>query len=134
MIANYFGFKTDLNSLRKRFSVSSHGTSLQQLHAIAAKLNLSGRALQVDLSEIKQLQLPCIVHWDLHHFVVLKSISKKRVVILDPGSGELTYSILDFSKHFTGIALELTPTPNFEKVKDIHKLSLAHFWSKIFGI
>ena len=134
MIANYFGFKTDLNSLRNRFSVSSHGTSLQQLNAIAANLNLSGRALQVDLSEIKQLQLPCIVHWDLHHFVVLKSVSKKRVVILDPGSGELAYSILDFSKHFTGIALELTPTPNFEKVKDIHKLSLAHFWSKIFGL
>jgi len=134
MIANYFGFKTDLNSLRNRFSVSSHGTRLQQLNAIAANLNLSGRALQVDLSEIKQLQLPCIVHWDLHHFVVLKSVSKKRVVILDPGSGELAYSILDFSKHFTGIALELTPTPNFEKVKDIHKLSLAHFWSKIFGL
>lgn len=134
IVASHYGLVTDLANLRKRFNISSHGTNLKQVHSIAANLELSGRALQVDLSEIDQLQLPCILHWDLNHFVVLKSVSRSKVVIVDPAVGELTYTIQDFANHFTGIAMELTPTAKFEKKTEVQKLSLTHFWNRIFGL
>ena len=110
MVASHFGYVSDLSMLRNQFKISSQGTSLKQLMDIAAKLELAGRALQLDLEHLSQLQLPCILHWDMNHFVVLKAVGKNKVVLLDPAIGEVTYSHDEFAKHFTGIALELTPT------------------------
>ena len=134
MVASHFGYVSDLSMLRNQFKISSQGTSLKQLMDIAAKLELAGRALQLDLEHLSQLQLPCILHWDMNHFVVLKTVSKNKVVLLDPAIGEVTYSHDEFAKHFTGIALELTPTAKFEKKEVRQKLSLSHFWQRIFGL
>jgi len=82
---------------------------------IASKLELAGRALQLDRVDISKLQLPGILHWDLNQFVVLKSVGKKSITVLHPDFGEVTYTRAEFSKHVTGIALELTPTEKFEE-------------------
>src|SRR5690554_2109573 len=92
MIASHFGYISSLSSLRNQFKISSQGSNLKQLMDIAAKLELSGRALQLDLEHLPQLQLPCILHWDMNHFVVLKSVGKKKGTILDPAIGEVTYN------------------------------------------
>jgi ATP-binding cassette subfamily B protein RaxB len=101
---------------------------------IASKLELAGRALQLDMVDISKLQLPCILHWDLNHFVVLKSVGKKSITVLDPAVGEIKYTRAEFSEHFTGIALELTPTEKFEEKKVTRALTLSHFWKRIFGL
>jgi ATP-binding cassette subfamily B protein RaxB len=84
--------------------------------------------------DISILQLPCILHWDLNHFVVLKSVGKKSITVLDPAVGEVKYTRAEFSEHFTGIALELTPTEKFEEKKVTRALTLSHFWKRIFGL
>ena len=134
MVAGHYGYVSDLSMLRNQFKISSQGTNLKQLMDIAAKLELAGRALQLDLEHLSQLQLPCILHWDMNHFVVLKAVGKNKVVLLDPAIGEVTYSHDEFAKHFTGIALELTPTAKFEKKEVRQRLSLSHFWQRIFGL
>jgi len=134
MIAGFYGFDTDLASLRARFSISSKGTTLKQLMDMAGRLDFSCRALRAEVSDISQLQQPCILHWDMSHFVVLKKISRNKVVIHDPASGERSLKIEEFEKHFTGVALELTPTDGFEEKEEKQTLSIWHFWSKITGL
>lgn len=134
MVAHYHGYRSDLNQLRRRFSISNHGINLKQLIAMAGKLNLIGRALQLDLEHLPQLQLPCIIHWDMNHFVVLKSVSANKAVIHDPASGEKTMSLEEFANHFTGIALELTPSEEFVQKEEKQRLRFRQLWSKIIGL
>jgi ATP-binding cassette subfamily B protein RaxB len=134
MIASFHGYETDLAHLRQRIQVSSHGTNLKSLIDMAARLHLAGRALKLDSDSVGGLQLPCILHWDLNHFVVLKSVKSRKAVIHDPASGEKTLTKEEFDKHFTGIALELTPTSKFEVGDTRKRLGLQHFWSRISGL
>ncbi|WLD58025.1 peptidase domain-containing ABC transporter [Salinispirillum sp. LH 10-3-1] len=134
MIAGFYGYDTDLLHLRKRFSVSQHGVNLKQLMDMAARLQLVGRALQLEVDEIPQLQTPCVLHWDMNHFVVLKSSSSKGVLIHDPAQGEVSLSWEEVAKHFTGVALELTPTEAFKPAKERRRLRLSQFWTRIRGL
>lgn len=134
MIASFHGYETDLAHLRQRIQISSHGTNLKNLIEMAARLHLSGRALKLDSDSVAGLQLPCILHWDLNHFVVLKSVKRNKAIIHDPANGERTLTKEEFDKHFTGIALELTPTNKFEIADTRKRLGLQHFWSRISGL
>lgn len=134
MITGFYGFDTDMTSLRRRFSISSHGTNLKQLMDMAGRLHLSPRALRAEVDDLPQLQLPCIIHWSLNHFVVLKAIKRKKFILHDPAIGERLLDREEFSRHFTGVVLELTPTQAFEAGEDKRYLRLSHFWSRIVGL
>ncbi len=134
MIASFHGYDTDLANLRRRFSISSHGTNLKSLIDMAGRMHLAGRALKLDSDHIGGLQLPCILHWDMSHFVVLKSVKARKAIIHDPASGERTLTKDEFDKHFTGVALELTPTEKFESAEVRQRLGLKQFWSRITGL
>ncbi|MDO9518678.1 MAG: peptidase domain-containing ABC transporter [Pseudohongiella sp.] len=113
MIATYFGNKIDLNSLRRDHAVSGRGANLADILGIAEALSMSTRALKLELEDLSALQLPAVLHWDMTHFVVLKKISKKGLVINDPAVGERTYGFNEAGRHFTGIAVEFTPAAGF---------------------
>ena len=117
MIAGAHGYRTDLLSLRQRFAISLKGATLKSLIDIAAALHLSARPLRLELEDLGKLQTPCILHWDLNHFVVLKRVLRNGAGILihDPARGEVRVPMTEVSTRFTGVALELTPTPRFEK-------------------
>lgn len=115
MIASAHGHNTDLLTLRRRFEMSSRGATLGRLMQIADQMGLANRALRLELEELPQLQVPCILHWDLNHFVVLVRADAKRITVLDPAVGERTLTLKEASPHFTGVALELAPTQTFEK-------------------
>lgn len=134
MVAAYYGYKTDLTSLRQEHEISLKGANLEELMQIADKLKLSTRALRLDLEHLSQLKTPCILHWDMNHFVVLKKVTKKSIEIHDPGLGERKYTMEEFSKHFTGVALELSPTEEFKSEDSRVNLKLSDFWSKVTGL
>lgn len=134
MIVGFYGYKTNLTSLRQRFSISNHGANLKSLIDIAARLNLSARALRLDIHDLHQLQCPCILHWGMNHFVTLREVHKRKIVIHDPAIGEREIEPSELSKNFTGVALELTPTEDFQKGEDQKKLRLRHFGSRIVGL
>jgi len=133
MIAGYYGHNTSLTELRRKYSVSIKGVNLQSLTEIADQLGFSARALRCDLDELVKLGTPCILHWDLNHFVVLKSVSRNKIVIHDPAKGKRTLSFSDVSRHFTGVALELTPTPNFAKKTTKERVRIFDLWNKMTG-
>lgn len=134
MVAGYWGYKSDVGSLRKRYSMSIKGATLKGVIAIASGLALSSRALKLEISDLTQLKCPSILHWSMNHFVVLKSVSVTHAVIHDPAIGMRTLPLSEFSKHFTGIALELTPTSGFKKTDDTRRVSLVALMGRVSGL
>ncbi|CAM3757188.1 peptidase domain-containing ABC transporter [Litorimonas haliclonae] len=134
MIARYHGHDIDLNILRRRHLVSMSGTSLGGLMKIAATLDLAPRPLRVELDQLHKLQTPAILHWDLNHFVVLKSVKGDKVKIIDPGIGQRVMSLSQVSKHFTGVAMELSPTAEFSAQDERLRPHLSLLWSRLVGL
>ena len=134
MVAGYHGHEVDLNTLRRNYPVTLRGTNLQTLMQLSEKMGFTGRPLRLELDEIDQLQRPTILHWDMNHFVVLKKVSTKTITIHDPAQGIRTLSLEEVSKHFTGVALELTPNSEFTPKKEVRKVAFSQFWQKIVGL
>ncbi|RQQ44412.1 peptidase domain-containing ABC transporter [Burkholderia stagnalis] len=134
MIASYHGHDLDLVSLRRRFSPSLKGATLNDVMLIASRLDLTSRALRLELGELGKLKLPCILHWDMNHFVVLKSVSRGRITIHDPARGLRDVPLAEVSDHFTGIALELMPSPSFTRTKARESISMAKLVGSVTGM
>jgi ATP-binding cassette subfamily B protein RaxB len=138
MAASYHGHKLDMPAMRKRFSANLKGMNLQQLIELGDSLGLASRALQCPIDEVYKLATPCILHWDLNHFVVLAQVSGKgstaKYTVNDPALGKIILTSEDFSKHFTGICLELTPTSKFEVKQEQARMKLTQLWSSISGL
>lgn len=134
MVSSYWGHKIDLASMRRRFSVSLKGATLKGVMAMAQGLGLQTRPLKLDMQHLPELKLPCILHWDLNHFVVLKSVSAKKAVILDPAVGERSLALEEFAKHFTGVALELIPGSSFKKTEEVQKFTLLSLMGQVVGL
>ncbi len=84
MICGHFGKNIDLISLRRKFNLSARGANLAGINGIAEQLGMVTRALSLELDELGALKMPCILHWDFSHFVVLVSVKRNRYVLHDP--------------------------------------------------
>jgi ATP-binding cassette subfamily B protein RaxB len=133
MIAWYYGHRIDLNALRRCYPVSLKGVTLRGLVQIASHLKLASRPLRFELSHLRKLHVPAIVHWDMNHFVVLKTSTNKTVVVHDPAVGEIRLPLSEASKHLTGIAIELSPAEDFSPKDEAARLPLADFWGQTRG-
>ncbi len=138
MIATSHGHKLDMPAIRKRYSANLKGMNLQQLIELGDNLGLASRALQCPIDEVHKLSTPCILHWDLNHFVVLTKVSGKgssaKFSINDPALGKRTLNSKTISQHFTGICLELTPTNKFEVKQEQTRMKFTQLWSSISGL
>ncbi len=74
MVASYFGYQSDISTLRREHPISLKGSSLKDVIDIAAQLGLGSRAVRCELEELKDLRRPAILHWNMDHFVVLKDV------------------------------------------------------------
>lgn len=134
MLANFHGNQITLDKLRQVSPVSNQGSNLTQLMQLGDLLGLSCRALKLQLSELKVLQTPCILHWNFQHFVVLKKVTKRYCEIADPALGLRRLNIDQVSEAFTGIAVEMQPNTKFSKASTAQKLELRHFLSNAIGV
>ena len=134
MIASYHGYKTDLGALQRQKIGTGRGARLSDLIQIAAKLKLGARPVKLELENFFQLQLPAVLHWDFNHFVVLTRVRNNGIELHDPGSGRRNLSWDQVSKHFTGVALELTPETDFQPKEDKRKISLKQLLGRVQGV
>ncbi len=133
MVLGYHGVITDLATLRARHAISLKGMTLTTLAKMAGDEKLGFRAVRLELPDLAQLRLPAILHWDLNHFVVLKSVKADAVVVHDPNMGERRYSLAEVSKHFTGVALELWPDPGFAPREEKTSIALSQLIGQVSG-
>lgn len=134
MVANYHDRHVELAELRRRFGLSMKGATLQDLVRIAEQLGLAARPLRVELEELALLRTPCVLHWDLSHFVVLKSASRDGAVIHDPAFGVRRMAMGEVSKHFTGVALEFTHIGGFEPAQPPPRIRMRALLGHIVGL
>ncbi|WP_343607253.1 peptidase domain-containing ABC transporter [Roseateles sp.] len=134
MVCSYWGHRIDVSTMRRRFSVSLKGVTLKAMVAMAQALGLQARPLKLDVPHLARLRLPCILHWDMDHFVVLKKVGRSSVVIHDPAVGERRVTMTALSSHFTGIALELTPGSTFQSRNEEQRFTLASLMGRVVGL
>ncbi len=113
MVSSYFGLRTDLSGMRSRLGTAQDGMNLNQMIVQAGRVGLSSRALKLEPESLRHLKTPCVLHWDLNHFVVLKKASARKIVIHDPAVGMVKMSYAEASGHFSGYAVEFEPNQNF---------------------
>lgn len=133
MVASANGNHISLTEMRRRFPLSLKGAKLNQLIHIAQLLGMQTRALRLDMEDLPKLQLPCILHWDLNHFVVLSKVGRGKVTIHDPAIGKREIPLSEVSAHFTGVALELTPGKDFTPRKAVPGISLRQLTGHVTG-
>lgn len=123
MIAKYYGKHYNAETLRQIAGYSKQGISLLGISETAEKIGFRTRGVQITIQQLKKVNLPCVLHWDQNHFVVLTETRRNKCKIADPGKGMVIYSFTEFLSHWEssenedgeqfGIALLLEPTPAF---------------------
>lgn len=134
IIAGFYGHQIDMVSLRQRFPSSQKGSTLTDVMSFAQNLGMGCRAVRLELDELHKLNLPCVLHWDMNHFVVLKSISKSTITIHDPARGVRKVAMDEVSRSFTGVALELYPAATFEQKNEKKSISMLNLIRNVSGI
>ncbi|MCS3809274.1 peptidase domain-containing ABC transporter [Xanthomonas sp. 4461] len=134
MVAGYHGLDISLLDLRKRFPISQKGATLRDIVELGEKISLSTRSVRCEMSGLFRLKLPALLHWDFEHFVVLVEARRDKFIVHDPASGVLQMSNDEVSNHFTGIALQLTPSADFRVGREGERFTLLAFLSGRRGI
>ncbi len=122
MVASFHGHRTDLSAMRLRLSPSLKGITLKHVAQIAETMGMTARGVQVPLESLGKLRLPAVLHWDMNHFVVLTKVAGRRITVHDPARGKRVLTLDEASRHFTGVAMEFTPTSTFQKKDEREKI------------
>lgn len=134
MIANYHGLDIDLGSMRRRFAPSLRGAALRSLISIADRIGLTPRAVKLPLEQLSNLHVPAVLHWDMNHYVVLERVKGDKALIHNPDGRSLWMPMEEVSGHFTGVALELRVSENFETGNQRNNLRLSQLWRRMTGL
>ncbi|WP_300434149.1 peptidase domain-containing ABC transporter [Christiangramia sp.] len=127
IVAKYYGKTISLPELRRLSETTREGSSLLSLSDTSEKIGFRTLGVKLSTSTLNEATLPCILHWNNDHFVVLYKIKKGTYYISDPSYGLISYSEQEFidtwigknanTEDSEGIALLLEPTPKFENYK-----------------
>ena len=118
MIGQYWGKSLSVNRLRNMTNVSRSGASLNAISAAAENLGFTTHPVKATLDKLAEQSLPAIAHWEGKHFIVVYEITKKQVIVGDPGLGQRTLTRQEFTTNWTGYALLLEPTSLFKGVEN----------------
>ena len=123
MVCKYFGRDYSLESLSKLCFVTTEGTSMLGINEAANTIGLYTVCARTTITVLSDAPLPCILHWNQNHFVVLYKVKNgKKYFVADPGKGLVIYSLEEFKQHWIstnsngedkGIAMFLETTPAF---------------------
>jgi ATP-binding cassette, subfamily B, bacterial len=114
MVLGAFGREAPLREIREAMGIVRDGVTAQQIVRAARAFGLRGQGVRAELSALKDLPLPAILHWDFQHFVVLAKVSRKKAEILDPAGRRSEVTFEDLSGSFTGVALVFEPCEAYE--------------------
>ncbi|TDP57417.1 LOW QUALITY PROTEIN: ATP-binding cassette subfamily B protein [Flavobacterium dankookense] len=125
IIAKHYGKNLNIQQLRSLSETTREGSNLLNLSEAAEQIGFRTLGVKLSFEKVNEAPLPCILHWNANHYVVLYKIKKDRIFISDPAFGFLEYNKEAFIKNWIGgnaddyteegIALLLEPTPRFHQ-------------------
>ena len=115
MVMAYYNKWVPLEQVRVDCGVSRDGSKAKNIYLAAEHYGFDVKAYRMEPETLKEEgEFPCIIHWDMNHFVVLNGFKGNWVYLNDPARGTVRVSYEEFGKSFTGIVIEPTPSENFE--------------------
>lgn len=135
MICHFYGKKLSVQTLEKQCHASKDGISLKSIADLCDSLKLEYTAAKVSISELRELPLPCVLHWNQNHFVVLYKIDRngKNFWIADPAKGKYKLSLKEFSTHWISTVSKNTDkgiAMFFQKTDEFDRLDIEEFEGK----
>jgi NHLM bacteriocin system ABC transporter peptidase/ATP-binding protein len=115
MVLAYHGKWIPLEQVRGDCGISRDGSNAKNIVLAARAYGLEASGLRMEVEQLEGIPLPAIIHWNFNHFVVLDGFSKGKAILNDPARGIVQVSMEEFSRSFTGIALQFKPTEAFVK-------------------
>jgi NHLM bacteriocin system ABC transporter peptidase/ATP-binding protein len=116
MVLAHHGAWIPLEQLRVACGVSRDGSKASNIVKAAHNFGLAAKGFRKEPSTLHELPMPCIIHWNFNHFVVLEGIDGDRVSINDPAIGRRVLDMSELDLAFTGVALAMEPTEAFRKI------------------
>ena len=119
-VSKQYGLKIPISKIRETAGTDKQGTNITGMIKAAEKLGFTAKAVKGDQNAFfSKFPLPAIAHvvvnGGLLHYVVIHKITKKKVIVADPGKGIVKYKPEEFFKHWTGVLILLVPSDSFEK-------------------
>lgn len=138
IIFKYYGQLVSIHKIRKLCQTTKNGVNLLGISEAAEKMGFRTYGVKLSLEQLNEVELPCILHWNQNHFVVLYRKKKGIYYISDPATGLVSYDEKEFSKNWfstkelhEGLSLLLSPGPDFFQL-DEEEPQLALKWGKVF--
>jgi ATP-binding cassette subfamily B protein len=151
IIAKYYGKYYSLQYLRDLCGITREGVSFMDISYAAEKIGLRSLSVKASLDDLLQrVLLPCVIHWNDDHFIVVYKTTKNNIQVSDPAKGLLSYSHAHFVEHWYkqgesyGVLMALEPMANFKQIEAHERIekfktfeNLWHYFTpykKAFGI
>ena len=100
MIAKYYGKNFNPHQMKNISKISWEGSSMLDIIDAAKKIGIKSTGLEISIELLKEVELPVILHWNKHHFVVLFKIENDCYFIADPAIGIFKICKSEFLKHW----------------------------------
>lgn len=117
MVMAYHGRYVPLEQMRIETAVSRDGVNAGDMLRAAVRFGLECHGYRKETEDLKQMDMPCIIHWNFNHFVVLEGFKGKNVYLNDPGVGRRKMSFEELDLGFTGVVLTFKKTNEFKREK-----------------
>jgi ATP-binding cassette subfamily B protein len=125
MVAKHYGRNFKVQTLRKLCEINREGVSMLGMSDASEKIGFRSLGVKLNPKDLKEAELPCILHWRQNHFIILYKVKNGKYYLADPAAGLVALQEADFSRNWLGdkekkegIALLLTPTPQFYEQDD----------------
>lgn len=140
IIAKYYGKYYSLQYLRDLCGITREGVSFLDISYAADKIGLRTISVQITIDElVNKLPLPCIIHWDNDHFVVVYKATQRKIYVSDPAKGSTFYTHDEFigkwykKEENTGFAMALDPMANFKQIEAHEKIERLKSFENLLG-
>jgi len=144
IIAKHYGKAINTQQLRKLSETTREGSSLLGLSDAVESMGFKSLGIKLSFNKLLEAPLPCIIHWNKNHYVVLYKIKKDNIYISDPAHGLIAFTKKEFIQYWIGnnadehteegIALLIEPTPRFynEEFEEDEKFGFSFIFKYLF--
>lgn len=134
-VAAHYGLKMPIAKIRQICYTDTRGTNVLGMIQGLEKMGFNAKGVKGGADALPEIPLPNIAHiivqGQLHHYVVIYSVKKDKVTVMDPAYGKMQeYTIQEFSEIWTGVLILLEPNEYFEQ-KDEKTSLYKRFWNLV---